>query len=339
MRLQVAMKARLHAMQFILLVLGIVCAGVLIIQNKTGSSVYLQTKDSVQVASTGGNLSPAQLPFVAHQISQASAASISSSDRQSSGSSRTINTPDHIAEALKRPDQRPSLEVLQMLKSDDQDLLIELFNAEESLSNKHAISWMLAWLGGEKVVQVFTNALFKSYSEERLEAIAHQGEDRAFHTWLFLLGFLAAENDSAFKILQSGIDPDYWRKNAPWLADLEMSPFMLIGHSIQAIGISGHPEAAILINNLKTHEFRDEPESPITAANLSGAVVDAAFYIDMIREHGLDFVRTRLFGGHDSFKLFLEWQAGPQGQAWVQWSEKLRHGQSLKRDASKGGSR
>ena len=91
---------------------------------------------------------------------------------------------------------------------------------------------------------------------------------------------------------------------------------MLTSFSIQAIGQSGRPDVPQILEEFKTKDLVNRVggnDSP--GRNVSGDVVQAAFFYDMIQEHGMDAFRANMYTPNMG-RLDEQWTKTEHGKKW-----------------------
>ena len=126
-------------------------------------------------------------------------------------------------------------------------------------------------------------------------------------------------------VIKQGTDPWFWKEQVKWTSSRGSDTVGgLTGFCISAIGQSGRPDAAQIIERFKTKDMvnRIGGEDP-AARNFSGAVVEAAFNNDMIRQYGMEAFRSNFFTENQG-KLYDQWEKSENGEKWKTWYQSVR---------------
>lgn len=135
------------------------------------------------------------------------------------------------------------------------------------------------------------------------------------------VAFLAQRSDAAYELIQAGTTPRFWGARIAWDSRLGSDTCgLLASTSIQGLGLSGRETAAQVLSAMKGRDLVDHlaPEHP-NGRNLTGSVVQSAFYCDLSRQIGLASLRDTFFhadGMHDHYRV---WTNTSQGAEWMRW--------------------
>lgn len=209
----------------------------------------------------------------------------------------------------------PAYSDLQKLRESDRSFLIKAFR-REPLTNRMGLVWGLAYLGGDEVRQVFTDALGANYSGQKFDFPELNGLGEILRG----LGYLAQKDPVAFNYLLERVDAETWKKNRTWRPAREnMAPDeFLTGFTIAGLGRSGNPRARDVLESLATRD-------PATIKTYTGAIVDSMFYLSYIGEHGLGPPSLELFLPHLREAEWERWKKSEEGRYWNNWYRKV-HG-------------
>jgi hypothetical protein len=233
--------------------------------------------------------------------------------------------PDRLRPLLETPADHLTGSALSVLQSSDQPLLLQLYRNTPALAGRRVLTWALAWIGNDEVVDVFKESLFKTYAGRTLRNAPRAEEEFVLHVTIIGLGFLAPEQDSAFEVVRDGIDPRYWKERVPWQSDAGTDSYAQLAiNSLQALGLSGRPEVGPLLEKLKTANLSN-PTEPIRThpGDLAGGVADAAFAYNISSTRGLAFSKANYFGDQAE-QLLKEWYQSESGRAWTAWYRQRR---------------
>ena len=126
-------------------------------------------------------------------------------------------------------------------------------------------------------------------------------------------------------VIKQGTDPWFWKEQVKWTSSRGSDTVGgLTGFCISAIGQSGRPDTAQIIEQFKTKDMvnRVAGDNP-AARNFSGAVVDAAFYNDLIQQYGMEAFRSNFFTANQG-RLYREWAKSENGKNWDAWYQSAR---------------
>lgn len=146
-------------------------------------------------------------------------------------------------------------------------------------------------------------------------------EERALLEMVLILGLAAKTSNDSYTFLQKGTDPSFWQSQSLW-----KSPFAgyLTNHlaicSIQGIGLSGRTDALEILIRL-----RDELPDQLRKVRFSGAITAAAFYRDMVNQHGHAFWFSNVLRTERESGFYLNWGQTDTGSKWKAWNYNI-HG-------------
>jgi hypothetical protein len=132
---------------------------------------------------------------------------------------------------------------------------------------------------------------------------------------MYLIGNIAATNDTAFSFLKEGINPEFWQAHRTWKWDTsdENENNSMAGISISCLGVSCRKEVnGILENMMNNAELK-------YLARHSGGIIDAHYYMTMIRELGRE--NYNKLDGDQRMSKFREWKKTPEGIKLSSWRQ------------------
>jgi hypothetical protein len=105
---------------------------------------------------------------------------------------------------------------------------------------------------------------------------------------------------------------------------------------IQAFGISARPETAEILESLKSQALLDPTDVPEIARSFTGDVLQAAFYLSIVKSEGTEgFWRWFFAPATDVFDAdgrFGAWTSSAQGKEWGEWYGKKQAEIDLRRE-------
>jgi hypothetical protein len=296
---------------FILIILGIVFAVILKNTNKPDtageSNIALQVTQQNKI-----NISLTQQGSVAKTIPRQTVI--------------LTNLPDHIQSIAQDYVNEPRWATFKKLTPADKDILLQLYRQETNLVKKGSLTEALGFIGDEEVVEIFKHTLSDQYAGRKLKAgNPDVNEEFVMGATVAGLGFLANKSDSAYDIIQKGIDPKFWKEYCKFTpatgADFYGS---LAGESILAIGRSGRSDALKILESLKPLPLVNDLDNTIMRMSFDGAVFDAAFANDIIAQQGMDYYKYLYFNLNASLERMREWQKSGIGLEWDKWYQKRK---------------
>jgi len=235
--------------------------------------------------------------------------------------------PDHVQFVLQSPAVFPRWEFITGLTEQDKELLVKLYRQTTNVLDRLAITWALAYVGDEEVVELFKESLLHQFAGRKLTVgfPDKTDEENVLFDTVRALGLLATKYDSAYSFLKQGTDPWFWKANVAWSSNRGRDTVgILTGESIAAMGLSDKPETVNVINGLKSMDLINRTGADDRKArNFAGAVVQAAFYYDVIQRHGMDCFRKN-FVGEERGRLWEEWKSSDTGKQWQEWYNSTR---------------
>ncbi len=209
---------------------------------------------------------------------------------------------------------RPPSMLLVKVSAADREPLLQRYAETRDLVKQRPLTWALGYVGDERAVE----ALKETLSRDRAKKEVSLEEEAALLETVLALGFLASHNDDAYRFVRQGVDLDRWQGLRTWASPRrDFSSNMLVYYSLQAIGISGRPEAREELLKLK-----ERP--PGYLYDFGSSIAQAAFHLDVIDEHGMDYFRAHYFTPGDR-SLYKTWASG-RGREWVAWANATRRG-------------
>jgi hypothetical protein len=226
--------------------------------------------------------------------------------------------PDHLQSFLQAGGNRiPTFEELAALTPEDQPWLLEAYK-QKQFSEKLALTWALATVGDETVVNVFTNALFHEYSRVlngQLEGVSYADAHVMLQETIRALATLSYHHDSAFEYIKAGMDPAFWIGIGLEQAHPKSgSVGPLSSLCIAGLGVSGRQEAWQMIEEFKRTDINKLNVHPFN-------VVSAAFNFDMVTIHGIDYLKSYWphHMSHEGLEIYRQWKETERGGAWAEW--------------------
>jgi hypothetical protein len=221
-------------------------------------------------------------------------------------------------EVLKQPRRRLLMSEVQNLDSGTEAELTRRFEKAESLHERIVALRFLAYAGSERVTGLATNLLLRDYAGRSPDA----DEEHKLCEAAALLGFAARKDDAALAFLLASLEPGFLKRMLPWKT--EANPGLHLGayayFTIWGLVVSGRSEAKAALDALK-----DDLER-VADLGASGALGDAAFWTELIRERGLagavdldDDQKLRRFG-----QWYLKPGNGPKWDEFVIEVEQVR---------------
>jgi len=193
-----------------------------------------------------------------------------------------------------------------------ESFLVERYGQTQGVTNRFPILRLLAFRGGAASVPVLSNAITADFSG--LHTTVLEGARLLYLPQL--MGVLAQREDAALEFLLRGAQAGFWSGKQPWFRNGECEQLgKLMGACIKGLGLSGRPEADALLAFYWNH--------PEVAGlhGVDGAVVEAAFERDVVRELGIERAMDEVFYSPDYvITRFRQWCDTPKGEAWVRWS-------------------
>jgi hypothetical protein len=238
------------------------------------------------------------------------------------------NLPEHIQTILSQSQYDLDWNEARNLTPADKNILLQLYRQEPSILKKRALTMALGFVGDEEVVDVFKHSLSDQYAGRKLivgKGLG-QNEEIVMHRTVEALGFLANKSDSAYELLKQGMEPKFWKDYCKFTPATGPSFYgYLTSRSIQAIGWSGRPSVPNILESLKPMPLVNNLDNSIMQDNYIGAVVDAAFYNDMISQRGLDFFKILYLNLDMRLQRLQEWNETVNGKSWDKWySERMK---------------
>ncbi len=234
-------------------------------------------------------------------------------------------TPEHLRPLISNPSQGVIPAFIASLKPEDKDILVQWYQQTTNLLDKRALTWTLGFIGDEEVVDLFKQTLYQDYGGRKLTAsgqIDGSDEEYVLFDTVKALGLLASTSDSAYELLKQGTDPWYWKDRVKWSSLRGRDTVgLLTAMCIQSIGTTGRPDSLDFLNELKNRDLKnrtggDDPK----ARSWVGAVMDAAFYQDLIQKYGLQAYRDGM-RGIPMNELWSEWKKSENGKKWHEWAD------------------
>lgn len=238
--------------------------------------------------------------------------------------------PSRLQPILNNRREVPSATIRAKLLPSDEVILLRAYQGTTNLQDRNSLTWSLAYIGGDTTTAAFEHALTDEFAGRLLRRVKMTNdfdESDSLHDTVFALGILAIRNDKAFALLQKGTDSWFWQKSVRWQSDYGTDNYgILAGRSIQALGISGRPEVAVLLEKLKDTRLTNDTESGPYRRTLNGALMDAVFYDWLIHNESRDAFDRQFFFGSDIFDrdgYHKKWSDTESGKKWRAWSNEF----------------
>src|SRR5439155_18364004 len=95
----------------------------------------------------------------------------------------------------------------------------------------------------------------------------------------------------------------------------------LATRAITSLAYAGRPEVGDVIDLLKQHPFVSDGKGG--GWNLDSAIVDAAFFHDLIQDRGFEYLK-QYYGTDELSRQFPAWRNSENGKQWVEWIQQWR---------------
>lgn len=200
-----------------------------------------------------------------------------------------------------------------LLDAQEEQALIEAYQITSSLTNRHGIMLALAYGGSEAVVPLLVHTLTDEFAGKLLTGI----ESDAYLALPRVMGYVARRHAAAFEFLVAACEPAFWEQRPlPQFTGNHLVPDELIGGALHGLALSGRPEAHQLLMEIRNRSPEGWP------AAYRSEVVDAAFHLRMVQQHGDRYLNGETFPrGEQIMAAFIEWGATPEGAEWRAWSD------------------
>ncbi len=194
-----------------------------------------------------------------------------------------------------------------------------------NLASKTALTMTLGYAGDEEVVEMFKYALFEEFAGKHLTSGGSEGTNEEAVLCLSTvkaLGFLASKYDSAYELLKQGANPEFWIDRVKWTSNNSSDTVgSLTTFSIVSIGGTGRPDSLDFLNQLKDQSFLSGVGAHPQRRTFFGALVDAAFFQDLVAERGVEFYQLNLLP-QNRRELQRDWSKNTEnGRQWYGWAK------------------
>lgn len=210
----------------------------------------------------------------------------------------------------------PKSAELEHLTPADVSVLATAYASRHSMTNKDGVAFALAFVGATNAFDLLSQSLFEDYRGGRFERSG--GEFVRLIQLPWFTGMLVERDSRALELLQSGVDPAFWRARITWQdhrgSDVSRS---LARNAIKGLAVSGHAEAWQTVLNLVSN-----PPPWFSPAD-STTFFMAACYHDMVITRGKGWVWDNLPG---NFDFFFAWRNTDAGRPWREWQDEKRKG-------------
>lgn len=153
--------------------------------------------------------------------------------------------PARLAALLNASDTAFSFAALTNVFRSDQDFLWDRYTNAPSPIEKQRLTWALAAIGDGRIVSAFMTSLTNKIRDRLITA----EEESARLIATQALGLLAQRYEPPMDLLKKGVSADWWyfRTNFVSARPLYETAAALAACSIQALGLSGRPEAQTIL--------------------------------------------------------------------------------------------
>ena len=105
--------------------------------------------------------------------------------------------------------------------------------------------------------------------------------------------------------MKDGCNQRFWATSELWKGIRGQTPFYLANYCIQGVGLVGTAESAEFLKELRTADFLKVGSDE----DLGSAVISAAAYADLLREHGSERFYDDIFMRRAEYEFFVSWKA------------------------------
>ena len=223
--------------------------------------------------------------------------------------------PEHVYLLIAEPEERPQPTQLAMLQETDRSTLLRLYEATSDLSRRRALVWALAHLGGERVADLFIQALTTEFKDK---ALSQREEDTLCDT-IRALGCVAKDDDAAYEFLKRASDTPFWKEQRLWKSPRgAYCDDLLVSYSVQAVAISGRSDAMSFLESLKAQQRR-------YLHAFAGDIAQGAFYLHLRQRGGQRLLMEYMLTPGNK-TLFEQWIKTDQGARWLEWANDQMRG-------------
>jgi hypothetical protein len=236
-----------------------------------------------------------------------------------------------LIQELKGIRRCPPINLSSNFISGDEQLLLDEYVKTERLTDRIGLIWVLAHIGGEQTSTKFIHTLTDEFNGRVLKGdeVHHtENEVGVMETITFCMGFLAQRDDKAWNFLQKAIDPSYWKNSITWRSSMDLEIHgMLTESSIDALGISSRPEVPQLLQSLRQSPPKEVDIPDHLKRGFEGAIMQAAYYYDLLKEKGgVEFNNrfSRVTDVFDADGSWGRWITTPNGAEWQKWFDQRK---------------
>lgn len=220
---------------------------------------------------------------------------------------------------FQAPFRNPPPGWLPTVRATDREALLVFYRSQTELTNKRAVTIALGLSGDASVVKELTNTLLQFRPARPITL----PEETVLSFTLEALGFLAREDDAAFAFLTNAINPSFWRDRVSWRGENPEYIYLVFGgRALTAAAKSERPQIDEILQAIR--------KSPVLTNShggfwppLTGAVVDAAFFRDTIRQKGLKSL-VDVYGTEEVMDAYGAWLGTEVGKEWRAWAKEWR---------------
>jgi len=218
-------------------------------------------------------------------------------------------------ERLMALDHRPSPRMVDVIEERDLPAAAKIVEGKGELPPKQGLVWLLGLRAGERSTEPLQTLLLRDYEQQELEIT----DETVLHDTLQAMGFASTRDKRAYDFLLRGTDPSFWRSKRTWKSTRGAhATHMLVAYSIQAIGLSGRPEAKDDVRDFKKRDA-------VFLHDHGGDIVQAVFNQHLRRSRGEAGLKEYLLTAEDD-SLFNEWSITPEGRSWIAWANSKMRG-------------
>jgi hypothetical protein len=221
---------------------------------------------------------------------------------------------DEVRAALLTGATRPAFDTLDSIKAEHKPDLLRLYAGAKDLIQRRGLVWALGLLGGADVSALLARALSDEFQDRDLS----DAEEDVLGEAVRALGLVAEQDDAAYRFVREGCDVKTWKKRRAWRsARGDYGDSLMVSFSIQAVAVSGRPDAAAFLDSLKQR-------SPAYLHAFAGDVTQGLFYLSLRQKGGKPLLMQCLLTPEDK-RPFMDWIETDEGRSSLEWAnEKMR---------------
>jgi hypothetical protein len=195
------------------------------------------------------------------------------------------------------------------------------------LSNRTALVWTLAGIGGDETAKAFIHTLREEFAGKQL--VADEGgslgnEEAVMQAIANALGLVASRSEIANNFVRQAIQPTFWQETVKWQSSTgkEING-LLTSSTIQGLGMTDRADIPQLLLQLKDSLPTDTTVPSRLRRSFAGDVVQAEYYLNQRTQLGnAAFYKWFLDLERDTFDAdgsYRKWTATSGGAEWKQW--------------------